>query len=882
MIRQSHPPLSMEEMQLLEDMLPPDQHDLRQPPEQDLNHELFASLHQVMAAYQALAADALPPYTNPTIGATNHMTGLQMVMPSFTPVPNTAFEGQASAVLPPAQHNSVVSMRPPSLCLDMVTKGMAVPGYAAVPETGMAKSGLGPAHLQGQLQANSSECDISNIPITPSGQFLMELLSSLKKRMDPSSCNKSPFKEIQEVAGAVGQSGAPGAFANCFRSEVGSGNLAQGGLPLLKRSPPDALAFEQLLQTTVLVKDLYSSAGPQSDCNVFAIAANTAAPAPSQALVPAGVHASGPRHRTGAVELQSSSRAGPGGLIAETAEVQDVLAGMRVAAGDQGPMSAMVSGQPALLAAVAAKLAATPALPAEGLTARVQGSQQLSSAPTEGALMAPAAAGHADQQHHQNPAKERQKHMMCLDLRSPGSKLAAAGAALQRPPEGASTLHHAPYAAKPSTSTHAVLEMAQQQVACFAVPSSGAAAVAAAQGVKAPAISACQLVNPQAAAAHPSLASFKAGMTATQGSNQLITNTPDAVHVASNAVVSGSQVPMHAPLENKPLATPGHAPGISKRSTPGVSVAETGPGAPGADSATELGAASSPASEAAHLLLGLSAGQHDWIGKPWRQQRPPQQQQRRRKAGSSTFPHLFLAGQGSDDVDSAALVRIALGLRPLKDRRSSLSGGGSGGLSVPQACSGPKAAAAVTAAGRVVEMAQPAEALGNGSSKKANRRGKGRASASGGAASSARQKRGKRQLPDGARSQRARLSSAPSAAAATTPTAAPSAGGALSDGGSSGGDSGDPDVDNRVLANRLAAARSYLRKKEETARLEVATANLKVEKTAGQQKLQLVEDLLEVHAQLQVLLQDHAEHPASQLFPADAVEKVLQCHQLGY
>jgi hypothetical protein len=55
---------------------------------------------------------------------------------------------------------------------------------------------------------------------------------------------------------------------------------------------------------------------------------------------------------------------------------------------------------------------------------------------------------------------------------------------------------------------------------------------------------------------------------------------------------------------------------------------------------------------------------------------------------------------------------------------------------------------------------------------------------------------------------------------------------------------------------------------------------LQVEKTAGQQKLQLVEDLVQLHAQLQVLLQDHATSPESKLFPADAVGVLLQCNHL--
>jgi len=38
----------------------------------------------------------------------------------------------------------------------------------------------------------------------------------------------------------------------------------------------------------------------------------------------------------------------------------------------------------------------------------------------------------------------------------------------------------------------------------------------------------------------------------------------------------------------------------------------------------------------------------------------------------------FLSGQGREDVDSVGLVRIALGLRPLKDKKSSLSGGAGG------------------------------------------------------------------------------------------------------------------------------------------------------------------------------------------------------------
>jgi len=296
-------------MQLLEDMLPPEQYDVKQLSEQDLGHQLYASWHHVMAEYQAFTADgvntgqplpcqqtgrrtqqhktkhgrklqhcqrhdpfllqhpfegvgtqqqhdelcrpgllhpgnpegrfldavaapqlwsleslqepssygayqavyaamaacstaaattlpvALPPYPDPGIGPANHFAGLHMAMPSATAMPSAACEGQGPALPLQTQRNSLVSMRPTSLSLD--TSGMSVPGSTAVPETGLAKPSAPPAHQQGQPQANSLECDFSNIPVTPSGQFLLDLLSSLKKRMDPSSSSKSPFKDIQ-------------------------------------------------------------------------------------------------------------------------------------------------------------------------------------------------------------------------------------------------------------------------------------------------------------------------------------------------------------------------------------------------------------------------------------------------------------------------------------------------------------------------------------------------------------------------------------------------------------------------------------------------------------------------------------------------------------
>jgi len=57
---------------------------------------------------------------------------------------------------------------------------------------------------------------------------------------------------------------------------------------------------------------------------------------------------------------------------------------------------------------------------------------------------------------------------------------------------------------------------------------------------------------------------------------------------------------------------------------------------------------------------------------------------------------------------------------------------------------------------------------------------------------------------------------------------------------------------------------------------------LQREKTAAQQKLQAVEELVQLHAQLQELLQNHATSPATQVFPADAVGHLLQCHHLAH
>jgi len=255
---------------------------------------------------------------------------------------------------------------------------------------------------------------------------------------------------LQEVAGANGQLGAPGGFSTCSPSQATGSTLAQGSLPLLKRNQPDASAFQQLLQTGVLVKDLYLSAGQQSDCNVFGLISpgspgssnpqhrkhtqtsidlsaeslhnwqrrtsplDVKPAATSDQLPPANAVASNQQHAVlqvktedtmcqlgpciqpgmsnnhgwqlhGCLPQQSavgvpsahifqfldshppiaSTAKAPGGLAAETAGEEHTGrdgSGCR----EQSAMSALVSGQTGLLAAVAAQLAAKPATSVEG------------------------------------------------------------------------------------------------------------------------------------------------------------------------------------------------------------------------------------------------------------------------------------------------------------------------------------------------------------------------------------------------------------------------------------------------------------------------------------------------------------------------------------
>jgi hypothetical protein len=558
---------------------------------------------------------------------------------------------------------------------------------------------------------------------------------------------------LQEVAGAV--SHLPGAsagdFQTCSPTQFSGSNLAQVSLPLLKRNQPDALAFEQLLQTGVLVKDLYLSAGQQSDCHVFGLV-SPRSPGSSKAWhhkhnqnshdLPAGTLKNW-KHRASPVDvkpvgpgskpppanadsfdqphavlqvksegavcqpgscipldlsnilgcnwdgglpqssaggapsaltvelpnshLPTASTVNPQSLHAEITGVEEVLAEMGVVAGDRGLMSAIVSGQNGLLAAVAAKLAATPATSVEGFCARVQGSQQFSNAAAQGGVTAEAhaAAFPADQPHHHNPAKERQKHMMCLDLRSPCSKVAAAVAAQEKPPEATSSLHHACHAARPTVINHAGLAVSQQQATKLSAPSFGAAALAAAEVVTASCVSACQMVDPQTAAAGTSFVSFKADVTTAQCKNPSSPDTADASKVAINTEVSGSnKAPMPAFVEDHPPAAPLHPDpaDISRQHTAGTSVTAADPGRPAAQSSSSMGPRGSPASEAAQLLLGLSAGQQAWMGTarclPW----PPQQQRRRRKLGSATLTDLptgMISADVQDDLQDTLPVQCA-------------------------------------------------------------------------------------------------------------------------------------------------------------------------------------------------------------------------------
>jgi len=139
----------------------------------------YGAVYAAMAACCTAAATALPPDPDPNIDPTGHITGLQMT--STSALSGADCEGQVSAVLPPPQPCSLSSMRPPSLCLNMVPTGMSAPGYAAIPETGSAMPAAAPAHLHGQPQASSLECDISNIPVTPNGMFLMDLPKQFKE-----------------------------------------------------------------------------------------------------------------------------------------------------------------------------------------------------------------------------------------------------------------------------------------------------------------------------------------------------------------------------------------------------------------------------------------------------------------------------------------------------------------------------------------------------------------------------------------------------------------------------------------------------------------------------------------------------------------------------